>query len=150
MPSRRSVLGIAGISAASSVAGCLGSIRERVPSDSPVMLGEVVFINTSEIDRTGDLIVIWDDEIDHWRSFTVDGMDGQTVRSEQIPETELGEPVTKYQVGIAVEDIDMKWFNLADTVPEATIERCQRRQNSLSLEMDIRSNEWIGATFSCA
>ncbi|WP_245835337.1 hypothetical protein [Natronolimnobius baerhuensis] len=113
------------------------------------MLGQVIFANTSDSDQTGDLVVVQDNEISHWRSFSVDGMDEETFNQIRIPEAELGGPIAEYQIGISVENIETEWFNLSDTVPEGTIERCQREQESLLFEMNIRSDEWIGVTAAC-
>ncbi len=148
MPSRRMVLGIASTTAMSTTAGCLGSVRDQFGSDPTAPLGQIAVRNGTEADRAGELIVVRDDGIDLWRSFSIDGKDGQTIYSELIPAAKLGEPVETYQIGVNVEDIGTEWFDLADRVDESTIERCQEDE-SMVFAFDIRPGERIRSEAVC-
>ncbi|WP_090303026.1 hypothetical protein [Natronorubrum texcoconense] len=142
------VLGIASTTAITAIAGCLGSIREQFASDPTAPLGQIFIRNGTEADRAGELIVVRDGEIDLWRSFSIDGKNGQTVYSEQIPAAELSEPVETYQIGVNVEDIGTRWFDLAEQVPESTIERCQEEE-LMQFAIDISANDRISSSAVC-
>lgn len=142
------VLGIASTTAITTTAGCLGSIRDQFASDPTAPLGRIAVYNGTEANRAGELIVVRDDEIDLWRSFSIDGKDGQTIYSELIPAAKLGEPVETYQIGVNVEDIGTEWFDLAERVNESRIERCQEDE-SIQFDFDIRPSERISSFAVC-
>ncbi|MXV63049.1 hypothetical protein GS429_13420 [Natronorubrum sp. JWXQ-INN-674] len=132
-----------------TTAGCLGTVRDRFESDPDVLLERIVVTNLTETDRSAELAVVRDGEVDLWQTFDIEGKAGQTVDSQRIPIDELGEPVEAYEIGANVANVGTRWFDLDDAVSEATTDRCQEADKSIQFYVEIRSDEWIGSIVFC-
>ena len=149
MPSRRTVLGLSSVTAIATTAGCLRAVRDQFESNPDVLLERIVLANLTETDRSAELVVVRDGEVDLWQTFDIEEKEGQTFDSQRIPVDELGEPVEAYEIGANVANVDTRWFDLDDAVPESTIDRCQEADESIQFYVEIRSDKWIGSIAFC-